>query len=134
MKKILAVFLSVSLYLFPGQLMASSFDGSLPLLCSVIDVVECGAGGECSNGSAESVNLSQFYKIDANNRVISSTGKNAQKAVIKEIKHLESHMIIQGIKDRGWTVVISKKTGKMTASVTDDQYGFMIFGACTPLK
>ncbi len=130
----LAIILSMSLYLFPGQLMASSFDGSLPLLCAVVNVVECSAEGECNNGSAESVNLSQFYKVDVTNRMISTTGKNAKKAVIKEIKHLESRMIIQGIKDRGWTVVISKKTGKMTASVTDDQYGFIVFGACTPLK
>jgi hypothetical protein len=133
MEKMLAIILSMSLYLFPGQLMASSFDGSLPLLCAVVNVIECSAEGECSSGSAESVNLSQFYKVDVTNRMISITGKNAQKSVIKEIKHLENSMIIQGIKDRGWTVVISKKTGKMTASITDDQYGFFVFGACTPL-
>jgi hypothetical protein len=114
--------------------MASSFDGSLPLLCAVVDVVECSAEEKCSNGSAGSVNLSQFYKVDVSNRMISTIGERSEKAAIKEIKHLESHMIIQGIKDRGWTIVISKKTGKMTASITDDQYGFIVFGACTPFE
>jgi hypothetical protein len=132
-KKILAIILLMSLYLFPSQLLASSFDGSLPLLCAVVNVVECDADGDCDTGSAESVNLSQFYKIDVNNKMISAMGKNAEKAMIKEIRDMESSIVIQGIKNRGWTVVISKKTGKMTASITDDQYGFFVFGACTPL-
>jgi len=32
-----------------------------------------------------------------------------------------------------WTVVISEGTGKLTASISDDGTGFVIFGACTAL-
>jgi hypothetical protein len=29
-------------------------------------------------------------------------------------------------------MIITKETGKMSATVSDDQDGFVIFGACTP--
>jgi hypothetical protein len=35
---------------------------------------------------------------------------------------------------RGWTLVISEESGKMSATISDDQVGFVLFGACTPLK
>jgi hypothetical protein len=33
---------------------------------------------------------------------------------------------------RAWSLIIAKKTGKMSATVSDDQVGFVIFGAWTP--
>jgi hypothetical protein len=32
---------------------------------------------------------------------------------------------------RGWTMVISKKTGKMSATASDDDEAFVLFGVCT---
>jgi hypothetical protein len=41
-------------------------------------------------------------------------------------------MILQGIEDgRGWSIIISEDTGKMTATASQDDVGFVIFGACT---
>jgi len=34
---------------------------------------------------------------------------------------------------RGWSLVISEETGKMSATISEDQVGFVIFGAFTPL-
>lgn len=42
-------------------------------------------------------------------------------------------MILQGVEGgRAWSMVIGKETGKMSATVADDQVGFVVFGACTP--
>jgi hypothetical protein len=41
-------------------------------------------------------------------------------------------MVLQGSENgRGWTMVISEETGKVSATVSDDQVGFVIFGAST---
>jgi hypothetical protein len=31
-----------------------------------------------------------------------------------------------------WSLIIAKETGKMSATVADDEVGFAVFGACTP--
>jgi hypothetical protein len=41
-------------------------------------------------------------------------------------------MSLQGLEGgRAWSMVLAKETGKMSATVADDQLGFVIFGTCT---
>ena len=47
MSKVITVILAVSILILPMQLAAGQFDGSDPLLCAVIQIIECGAGGDC---------------------------------------------------------------------------------------
>ena len=55
-------------------------------------------------------------------------------SAIKSIEHIDGKMIMQGSENgRGWTIVVSEKTGKMSATISDDQVGFVIFGASTTL-
>jgi hypothetical protein len=49
---------------------AAILDGSEPLLCSIIDVVECSPDRECINGEASSVNLPFFVKVDVEDKTI----------------------------------------------------------------
>ncbi len=52
----------------------------------------------------------------------------------KEDEHNPGNLIMQGGEaGRGWTLVISEETGKMSATISEDRVGFVIFGACTPL-
>ena len=47
---------------------------------------------------------------------------------------MEGNIILQGVENgRGWSIVISEETGKMSATVAGDEIGFIVFGACTPL-
>ena len=43
---------------------ASSFDGSVPLTCSVQTVAECDRDNECYPVTLEAVNLPDFFQID----------------------------------------------------------------------
>lgn len=44
----------------------------------------------------------------------------------------DGRLIMQGAENgRGWTLVISEKTGEMSATVSDDKVGFVVFGTCT---
>jgi hypothetical protein len=38
-----------------------------------------------------------------------------------------------GQNGRGWTILISEETGKLSATISDEGVGFVVFGACTPL-
>jgi hypothetical protein len=122
------------LILTPLSIAAAQFDGSVPLLCAVIQIVECEAGGDCYPVQPEVANIPRFLKINFKKKTISATEETGRKGVtqIKNIDHVNGNMILQGSENgRGWTMVISEDTGKMSATVSDDQVGFVVFGAST---
>ena len=128
-------FAALFILLLPAQVMSAGFDGSAPLLCAVVDVLECSTEGICERGSAESVNIPQFVKIDFKGKRITEAVETEQKksTAIKNLEHMDGKLIMQGAENgRAWSIIISEETGKMSVAVTEDRFGFVIFGACTP--
>ena len=112
---------------------AGKHDGSAPLLCVPIGVTECGAEGECKRGTAESVNLPQFMRVDVKAMTIRSE-EQKRESPIKTVEHMNGKLILQGTQgERGWTMLIVEDTGRLSATVTADGEGFVVFGACTVL-
>ena len=112
---------------------AGKYDGSAPLLCVPITVTECGADGECKRVTADSVNLPQFLKVDIKAQKVHSQ-ETGRASPFRNVEHLNGKMILQGGQDgRGWTMTISEETGKMSATISSDGEGFVVFGACTLL-
>jgi hypothetical protein len=135
MHKLTAFSLALCLSLAPYAVLAAKYDGSVPLLCAAIEVLECAAGAECHRGDAESVNLPPFVKIDVPQKVLSTTEAAAEqrKTPIRHVEQLDGQLTLQGGEGgRAWSLIIAQDTGKLTATITDDQVGFVIFGACTP--
>lgn len=123
------------IWMVPQSSIAAGFDGSVPLLCSVTQISECTSGGDCFPVTAETANIPPFLKIDFTANTISATEESGRQEVttINNIEHLDGKIILQGAENgRGWTIVISEKTGKLSATVSDDQVGFVVFGASTP--
>ena len=53
-------------------------------------------------------------------------------SAVKNIEHVDGRLILQGAENgRGWTLVILKENGKMSSTVSDEDVGFVVFGACT---
>jgi hypothetical protein len=135
MSKLTAICLALGLGLVPYARAAATFDGSVPLICALIEVMDCEPGADCLRGAPESVNLPQFIKLNFTEKTLSTTeaAQRQQSTAIKNIEQFDNRMILQGVEgSRAWSLVIAKETGKMAATVADDQAGFVIFGACTP--
>jgi hypothetical protein len=109
-----------------------SLDTSSPLLCSVIKAAEYAVEEGCTEGTAESFDIPQFIKFNFQEKIISEvgeTGKN-RKSTIMNLVESNSQLVMQGVEnDRSWSAVIGD-TGKMTATISDSEFGFVIFGAC----
>ena len=122
------------LCLVPGPAgAAGKHDGSAPLLCVPIGVTECGAEGECKRGTAESVNLPQFIRVDVKAMAIRSE-EQKRESPIKTVEHMNGKLILQGTQgQRGWTMLIAEDTGQLSATVAADGEGFVVFGACAVL-
>jgi hypothetical protein len=123
--------------MLPFPLIAAGLDSSKPLLCATIDAIECGGlPAECYVGTAETVNLAQFVRIDLQGKKIEAVrqGGKSLSSTIMNHKRENGKLVLQGIESgRGWSLVIVEETGKMSATIAGDQVGFVVFGNCTTL-
>jgi hypothetical protein len=123
----------LGLLVTPLPVTAGDFDGSKPLLCAVTEALECGPDGECRRESAEEVNIPQFLRIDFKKKTISGTLESGEvrTAKIENMARSDGKLILQGVQNgKGWSMVITEATGKMTVTASDDRAGFVVFGAC----
>jgi len=112
---------------------AASFDGSVPLMCAAIEILECDAAGECHRRTAENVNLPRFIKLDFVKKTMSGAGADQRTAPIHGFERANGRIIMHGGQEgRAWSLVIDGGTGKLSAGVVDHDYAFLVFGACTP--
>jgi hypothetical protein len=132
-----------------GSIMAASFtgagdfDGTQPLLISVIRVVECLPDGACSEVTPASVDLPQFLKIDFTKKTIlpAAAGDETPPTAIERQEIIDGKLILQGAEDGyekvrdglGWTMAISEQSGQVVLTVSGDQVAFVVFGAALPL-
>lgn len=121
--------------------MAGDFDGSKPLICALMDLIECDAGSNCQSKTAEELGLPQFFRINFVEKQISGTqsGGSGKSTPIENLKHIDGKLIIQGAQDGvedvrdgvGWSLAIAEETGKLVLTASGDEVGFVVFGACT---
>ena len=114
---------------------AGDFDGSKPLICAVIQTVSCPRNEAVETGTAEDIDLPQFFIIDFEKKVVTgkAPGGQVRETKIESLKHEDGKLILQGVqRGRAWSAVINEETGKTTITGADDEAGFVVFAACTP--
>jgi len=122
---------------------AEDFDGSRPLLFSVISAMECTPDDGCRAVTIESLDLPRFLKIDLNKKTIDPVSESDTRpgSVIERMERVDGKLILQGAEDGyasvrdglGWTIAIAEGTGKVVMTASGDQVAFVVFGACLPL-
>jgi len=118
--------------LVPSAAAAGKYDGSAPMICAALTVTECVAGGRCQRRSAESVNLPELFRVDAKAmKVRNLEAEKGRESPIRSVDHVNGKVILFGAEEeRGWIVEINETTGKMSAVVSGDGEGFVVFGQC----
>jgi hypothetical protein len=138
---ILCIALILSASMAPA-VQAADFDGSKPILCSVIKVIECTPTVVDRATTAESIGMPQFLRVDVAARKVWPAMDKEGKRVseIKRVEHLDGMLILQGadagVREKrdgtGWSATISEATGKFTLTAASDKTAFVVFGACLP--
>ncbi|MFZ0133488.1 MAG: hypothetical protein WAK95_13195 [Desulfobacterales bacterium] len=128
---------------FPPAAATDDFDGSRPLLCSMVTVIESTLDNGCSRVTPESVALPQFLKVDFVQKIIrpAGVGDGDRSSVIRRMERLGGKLILQGadegIRDVresvGWTAAISEATGRFVVTASGEEEAFVVYGACMPL-
>lgn len=122
---------------------AGDFDGSKPVLCSVVTVIECTPEDGCREVTPESVAVPQFLTVDFEKKTVRPAGKveGDRSSAIKRMERIGGKLILQGadegIQDMrdsvGWTAAVTEETGKFVLTASGDEEAFIVYGACIPV-
>ncbi len=113
---------------------AGDFDGSKKLLCAPSDIYECGPASDCQRITPEMANIPRFIQVNVKKKRLSGTVGSGDEVTtgIQNVEKKDGKLTLQGAEDaRAWSLVIDQETGHMSASVSDNVEGFLLFGGCT---
>jgi hypothetical protein len=126
----------------PLLAVAGDFDGSKPLVCTVIEASECIMGEGCKAVAPDEINLPRYLWVNVGQNMIQDkkTGDDTRKSRIESLKQVDGKLILQGaeqgregVRDGyGWTIAIMEDTGQMVLTASGDLAAVAAFGACTP--
>jgi len=132
------------LYLFglPFTVAAGDYDGSKKLLGSVARIVEVTKFGINEDVDPGVVGLPEFFIIDFKAMTLRPTKESLIRKTsrIRYIEHIENKLMLQGVEQGvdgindglGWSMAISKDTGRIILSAAGDGVAYVVFGMCAP--
>ena len=136
MNHILRLAMVLSLGITPFLASAAGIDEKRPMLCSMIQAVECGSGeDECFVGPAAGINLPQFVRVDIKGKKVEERLADGigRRTVIENSKEKNGKLILQGAEgEYAWSAEIQKDDGKLVLAAAGDEVAFIVFGACIP--
>ena len=125
--------------LSPGA--QAAVDGSEPVICASVTILECVPDGTCQRVNAEEAGIPRFLRIDFAGQEITRTKPNGDDITsqIERSEIVDGRLVLQGAEDGfegisdgiGWSVSIDEETGDMVITGSGEEVAFVIFGACT---
>ncbi len=125
--------LSTTLLVLSASLcQADDAENNSQLLCAVTEVIECDVLGECVERTAAAAALPDFLLIDIEaKKIVEATGDGVRETRFSTSTTTGGMTILTGIDGlRGWSAVLSDNNRRLTASISDELAGFVVFGAC----
>jgi hypothetical protein len=122
--------------LLAGASLARATEGEKTrLLCAPRQEIQCDDDAECVRGTIQGARLPRFIRVDFATQQLSGVVEEGELVTpIKNLQQLDGMLILQGTENgRGWSMAINEKSGDMTLTVSGDQVGFVVFGACMRL-
>ena len=116
---------------FGSGAQAEGLDTSKPLSCALAEAAECDEVAQCSDVTLEQVGLPGAWRVDfAAKQLASEDGQRTSP--IGAIETLDAVLVLQGHQNgRGWTLVIERATGHLSATVADAEGVFVLAGGCS---
>jgi hypothetical protein len=110
---------------------AADFDGSRRLLCATAEARDCVSGESCSGGLPDDFGAPVFLRIDFEKKTVVGPKRTTP---IRLMEQDERQLLLQGTElGYAWVFALDRTSGKFSASLTDLEGAFVLFGSCTPL-
>lgn len=126
-----ALLLGLLALLLPAGAWAEGIDGETPLVCDLTKGSLCDGVAACAPADFAKIDLPPVYTVDfAAKQLASEDGQRTSPIASKEL--LDAVLVLQGFQNgRGWSMVIDRATGHLSATVADVEGALVIAGACT---
>ena len=114
-----------------GSARAETLDAAQPLVCELAEAAECDGVAKCDDVAVADLDLPSVVRVDfAAKQLASQDG--ARTSPIAAVDVQDAVVLLQGNQNgRGWTMVIERATGHLSAAVADADGSFALAGACT---
>jgi hypothetical protein len=110
--------------------MAGDFDGSKPLICAPVVVMDCVVDEGCTKGTPSDMGAPAFMRIDFAKKLVIGPKRVTP---IMFIDKNEKQVLLQGHElGFGWTMVVDAE-GRLITSMIDHSGAFLMYGSCTTL-
>jgi hypothetical protein len=110
---------------------AADFDGSKMIICAPVEAMDCTPGAVCQRGVPNDIGAPAFIRIDFGKKLVIGPKRST---AITSIEKSESQVLLQGNEfDYGWSIAVDQQGGQMSATLTNRDGAYVLFGACTPL-
>jgi len=126
----LSLLIGAALLLTGDAAPAEGLDASQPLRCDLNGSAQCDEAASCIDVTLEQINLSEVLHLDFEKQLIS--GKDAERtSPIDDVDVLDTVLVLQGHQaGRGWTIVIDRASGHLSAALAETAGAFVIAGEC----
>jgi hypothetical protein len=120
------------LALLASAAQAQEIDATKPLRCILSEAAECDEMAECSDVTLEQIELPGEWRIDfASKQLVSTDGQRTSP--VQAIEALDAVVVLQGHQNgRGWTMVLERATGRLSATIATLEGAFVLAGGCIP--
>ena len=139
--KLYAACLGAAAGLAVASMAHAAVDGSKPVICATVDVMECVPGGSCQRVGAEEVGMPRFIRVDFAAKQITYVHPDGEdvSSEIERRETVDGRLVLQGAEDGfedvrdgiGWSLSIDQESGNMVLTGSGAEVAFAIFGACT---
>lgn len=130
MRPLILIASLIGLVVLPAAAPGAPVDGSAPILCALTSVVECPRRGDCERSTPDGANIPAFLRVNVPQRVLSSVD-GTRTSPIAGSQRANGRLMLQGMQnERVWGAVIEEETGKMSATVGEEDGAFVISGTC----
>lgn len=109
---------------------AEGLDASQPLSCDLTQASQCDGAAKCIPVTFEQIDLPPVIHVDfAESRINTEDGQ--RRSPIASVETRDAELLLQGHQNgRGWTLVIERATGALSAALADAEGGLVVTGAC----
>jgi hypothetical protein len=124
---------AAALCVFSTATLAGEHMGDKDILCAVTNTVSCDPVGDCIKGPATVHNLPVFLRFQPGKKLIeeAKAGGERRSSKIASVGGDDETLVMLGADVKsGWSATINKATGSLTATVSVDGEGYLIFGSC----
>jgi hypothetical protein len=110
---------------------AEGLDGSQPLVCDLVEAAQCDGVAKCTDVTLEQIHLPPVWQVDFTASQI-ATPDAERTSPIAAVEVLEAVLVLQGHqRGHGWTMVIDRGTGHLSAALAGAEGAYVLAGACT---